>query len=234
MQAQATAFKLCVCGAAFSGKSSLLERYIRNSSLRPESTIGAVYATHIIQPFGDECIAQEKLTITDETQRVFDSHKDKLVKLMVWDTAGQEKYRALGPLYFRSCACGIIVFDLTSRDSFQQVSVWANEVLKANRGSVQLVVIGNKCDLNSARQVSQEEAKEAAAKIDAMYFETSALTGENVHHTFNDIARTLFLQKVEQDGGDGTATSDAGGGTHDSVDLASARSSSEIGWCCAQ
>lgn len=112
--------------------------------------------------------------------------RDQVVKLQVWDTAGQDRFRSIVKTYYRNAIGGLIVFDVTSRDSFDNVEGWLSEAREAH-GDDQYVyiLVGNKCDLTGDRVVRMEEARDYAAKNNMRYVETSAITGANVKEVFN-------------------------------------------------
>lgn len=83
----------------------------------------------------------------------------KRVNLAIWDTAGQEKFHALGPIYYRSSNGAILVYDLTDEESFQKVKLWVKELRKILGTDICLVIVGNKTDLEKDRNVNLEEAE---------------------------------------------------------------------------
>jgi small GTP-binding protein len=101
----------------------------------------------------------------------------------IWDTAGEEKFQALTPMYSRDAAGAFIVFDVTSRVTFDHLNVW-KDILVGSASDLALIVVGNKADLESRREVSPEEATDYALSINAEYAETSAATGQGVVESF--------------------------------------------------
>lgn len=83
----------------------------------------------------------------------------KRVNLAIWDTAGQEKFHALGPIYYRSSNGAVLVYDITDEDSFQKVKSWVKELRKMLGNDISLVIVGNKTDREKDRHVSLEEAE---------------------------------------------------------------------------
>lgn len=83
----------------------------------------------------------------------------KRVNLSIWDTAGQEKFHALGPIYYRASNGAILVYDITDEDSFQKVKSWVKELRKILGTDICLVIVGNKTDLEKDRNVTLEEAE---------------------------------------------------------------------------
>ena len=122
--------------------------------------------------------------------------RGKVIKLQIWDTAGQESFRSITRSYFRGAIGAILTFDITNRDSFQQLSSFISETSSCASQNLVLILVGNKSDLESKREVSKEEAESFAASHGLMYIETSAKTNENVDFCFNSLAEQV-LQRIE-------------------------------------
>ena len=111
------------------------------------------------------------------------------VKMYIWDTAGQENFRAITRSYYRGAAVCLLVFDLTNSSTFASIREWHHDVVANAPPQVVLALVGNKRDLApSSRRVSREQAEALASEIGALYFETSARTGENVAAPFEAAA----------------------------------------------
>ncbi|CAD8048183.1 unnamed protein product [Paramecium sonneborni] len=121
---------------------------------------------------------------------------DKQIKLQIWDTAGQESFKSITRSYYRGSIGGILVFDVTNRQSFENVQKWYNEIQGYACDKIEMVIVGNKIDLEERREVSSEEAKKFAQKFKFDYFETSAKTGENVDNVFESMANKV-LAKIQ-------------------------------------
>ncbi|PJF18811.1 Small GTP-binding protein domain [Paramicrosporidium saccamoebae] len=117
--------------------------------------------------------------------------EDRTIRLQLWDTAGQERFRTLIPSYIRDSAVTIIVYDVSSRTSFEAVSRWIDDVRNERGDDVIIVIVGNKTDLSDKRQVSTEEAEKKAKDLGCIFIETSAKTGHNVKALFTRIAQAL-------------------------------------------
>eukprot|EP00766_Chilomastix_caulleryi_P001951 gnl/Chilomastix_caulleri/2924.p1 GENE.gnl/Chilomastix_caulleri/2924~~gnl/Chilomastix_caulleri/2924.p1 ORF type:complete len:193 (+),score=57.57 gnl/Chilomastix_caulleri/2924:112-690(+) len=113
---------------------------------------------------------------------------DRMIKLEIWDTAGQEKYRALAPMYYRMSQGAIIVYDITKTHSFEEAKEWMREVREANDPSLPIILVGNKKDLETQREVQFKVGNEFAAGAGCKFFETSAKTGECVKDVFEYLA----------------------------------------------
>ncbi|GIL47256.1 hypothetical protein Vafri_4118 [Volvox africanus] len=158
--------KLVLLGEMGSGKSSLVLRYVKGQFFDYQaSTVGAAFLTKTLPELN--------------------------VKFEIWDTAGQERYHSLAPMYYRGAAAAIIVYDITSPDSFTRAKSWVRELQRQGNPAMIMALAGNKADLESQRAVSVEEAQAYAAENGLYYLETSAKTAANVNELFEEIARKL-------------------------------------------
>ena len=121
--------------------------------------------------------------------RIIPVSDGKKIKLQVWDTAGQESFRAITRSYFRGATGALLVYDITRRETFAHVQEWLEELRAAADKNISIILVGNKCDLDSKRAVSKEEAQEWAERNGLKAcVETSAKTGESVEKAFVDVA----------------------------------------------
>ncbi|XP_078458142.1 ras-related protein Rab-5C-like isoform X2 [Lampetra planeri] len=158
---RALQFKLVLLGREQVGKSSLVVRYVLDQFTdNLQSTIGAAFQSQTV------CL------------------DSALVKFEIWDTAGQEKYHCLTPMYYRGAQAAIIVYDITDE-------VWVTELKKQVNTAVVIALTGNKTDLHLQRRVPCEDAKTYAKENRLMFFETSAKTGNNVEEVFLTLAKKL-------------------------------------------
>ncbi|CAK8675898.1 unnamed protein product [Clavelina lepadiformis] len=167
--------KVCVLGDSGVGKTCITTRFVQDT-YDPvfQPTIGAAFSSrHVYAPEGT------------------------LYKLQIWDTAGQERYKSLTPMYYRSADVAIITYDITARESlFQGAAAWLRDIRDHGPPDVLLAVVGNKTDLSeSTRQVHRHEGRKFAKEIGAIFYETSAKTGENVSDVFLDICAELEGKK---------------------------------------
>jgi len=161
-------YKLVLLGDAAVGKSSSVERFVKNEFFEfQQPTIGAAFLTQTVQL------------------------DDYIVKFEIWDTAGQERYRSLAPMYYRGAAAALVVYDITDHDSFTGAKTWIEELQRQGSADIVIGLAGNKCDLASKRAVSQEDARTYAQDNGCLFFETSAKTGENIALIFQSIAKKL-------------------------------------------
>lgn len=115
------------------------------------------------------------------------------MKFEIWDTAGQERYHSLAPMYYRGANAAVIVYDITSLDSFERAKKWVNELDKQAQPDIVIALVGNKTDLQTQRQVSREDVTIYAQQYhpNLIMIETSAKTGDNVVELFDSIAQRL-------------------------------------------
>jgi small GTP-binding protein len=118
------------------------------------------------------------------------------VEIQLWDTAGQEQYRALGPVYYRNASAAIVVFDLANRSSFMNLGDWISSFRDVCTISAVVIVVGNKSD-RAERAVQSEEAKAWARGRNASYVETSAKTGQGVRVLFDELVSLLAPSLVD-------------------------------------
>jgi len=130
------------------------------------------------------------------------------MKLQIWDTAGQEKFRTITGSYYRGAYGIIIVYDITSEESFNHVPHWNKEIDKyAQDVPVVRLLVGNKCDLADERKISVDRGRGLAKSLDIEHLETSAKTAANVEKAFNMLAEKIYNSlkaKEHTDPPDGT------------------------------
>ena len=164
--------KILVIGESAVGKSALLLRYTENT-FTPSfmTTIGVDFKNKIIEIDG------------------------RRVKLQIWDTAGQEKFKAITKAYYRGAHGILVVFDIANQDSFSHTESWIESIRDANT-DIDILLIGNKADL--PRQVAREDAQALADKFNIKYYETSAKENENVSKAFENLAEIAFRRVISQ------------------------------------
>jgi len=119
-----------------------------------------------------------------------------VVRLQVWDTAGQESFRSITKSYYRGAIGAILVYDITQEKSFNSLPRWLEDTLITSRKMITLLVVGNKNDLESARAVSTETGKEFSKKHQLLFLETSAKSGVNIEKAFECITN-IILDKIK-------------------------------------
>ncbi|CAL5978718.1 Rab1a [Hexamita inflata] len=169
-------FKILIIGDSNVGKSSILVRFTDGTfSDKFTTTIGVDYKIRSIS-----------IPVDDAT---------KIIKLHIWDTAGQEKFKTITRTYFRGAQGIMIVYDVTNRESFMSVKNWLADIATNGNMEVPKILVGSKCDLEKV--VSTEEAKSFAEELNMSFVETSALQNTNIEQAFEVFSREI-LEKTQQ------------------------------------
>jgi len=124
--------------------------------------------------------------------------QDKIIKLQIWDTCGQEVYRSLISSFFRSASLAIVVYSIDSEDSFNNIEKWLNDIKTQSNPDVKIFLIGNKADLEDKRRITKDQGEKLCSDHKLAFFmETSAKTGFNVQNVFIQVAKELYKQHEE-------------------------------------
>ena len=177
--------KYIIIGDASVGKSNILLKYAHNQ-FKPE------YQLTIGVEFGAKNI----------------DYNGKTYRIQIWDTAGQENFRSITRAYYKNSVCALVVYDVTNKESFDNVKEWINDCKSQSPKTILMVLVGNKTDLDSDRAVSFEEGEEFAKANGLQFFETSAKTGSNIDNVFVESAK-IIAEKIND--GYYDTTSDACG-----------------------
>jgi Ras-related protein Rab-6A len=163
--------KVIFIGDPSVGKTSIITRYLYGAfDTHYQSTVGIDFVSKVVAV-----------------------GPDRSVKLQLWDTAGQERFQSLIPSYLRDTAACVVVYDVTSRKSFDSVKKWV-EVVKKERGDesgVLLFLVANKSDLVDAREVTKADGEQLAEKYGMAFAEASAKSGAGVAELFLNIAQRM-------------------------------------------
>ena len=172
--------KITLIGDTGAGKTCIINRYINDDFLPDKvSTMGVFCSNKLVK------------------------ENNKLLRVDLWDTAGQEQYRSLGRHFYKDSYVIILVYDITNRESFENLKiVWYKDLLKYNEKYTILAVVGNKSDLYEIEKVSEEEGRNYAKEINAIFMLVSAKNGDNINNLFNDIVKLYwepaFQEKVDE------------------------------------
>jgi small GTP-binding protein len=118
--------------------------------------------------------------------------EDKTIRLIMWDTAGSERFKSLIPTYLKNAHAIILTFDITNKTSFLSLPTWLKEIKDKIPENAYIIVAGNKLDMESKRQVTATEAKKFCEDNKLQYLETSASEGKNIKKLFETITVSLF------------------------------------------
>ena len=161
--------KIVTLGESSVGKTSLIKRYVYDDfSTEEVSTIGAVFV-------------EKTITI-----------RNRPLKLQIWDTAGQEKFHAVAKIYYQKAHVALLLYDITSKDSFTTLKEWGAEVKANANPNILRVVVGNKMDLFYEENVSKETASKYAKDSKALFHLTSAKENKGISALFVKICEELL------------------------------------------
>jgi len=181
-------FTVMLLGDSCTGKTCLLIRYKDGTFMNNNfiSTVGIDYRNKLVE---------------------VDKYR---VKLQIYDTAGQERFRSITSSYYRDADALLLTYDVTNRLSFENIRNWLAQVKEYAKPTVQIILVGNKIDLASQRKIKAEEARQLAQAYAIPYIETSAKNGHNVSEAFNELARRLIISanSVGKESEDGTSIID--------------------------
>ena len=117
-----------------------------------------------------------------------------IFNLNVWDTAGEEKYHAMAPIFYRGAQGAVVIFDVTNRETFNRATKWFKELNEFAEGNPKIILVGNKIDLPN-RVISNEEATALAQQYNCNFLEVSALLGTNVNEIFHSLATSIYEER---------------------------------------
>ena len=123
---------------------------------------------------------------------------EKKIKMQIWDTAGQERFKNIIASYYRGAHGILLIYDVTDKESFKNLSNWIIEIEKNSSKQVLKVLIGNKTDLEDKRVVTYNQGKEFADTYGLKYIETSAKKNLNVNEAFETLGRELIIASEEK------------------------------------
>ena len=162
--------------------------------------IGNAYVgkTLIVQKFLDNTFSKTTMTTigVDLQYKVLDINGKK-VKYLIWDTAGEDRMKTMTYAYYRGCHVVLIVYDVTSKKSFENVTTWVECVDKFAKSNVLRILVGNKTDLEDNRVISKEEGKKLAEENGLKFYEISAKTMNGLVEMFEYVAKE-YVQIYEQ------------------------------------
>ena len=161
--------KIILIGDSAVGKTNIMSKYLKNTFLEEsKATVGVEFGSKIF---------------------TIEGHN---VKAQIWDTAGQEKYKAITGAYYKGCKGAFVVYDITRKDTFISVERWVHDLKTAGDQKLTVILIGNKSDLENQREILKEQGEEKAKSFGCAFLETSALSGNNIEKAFEMMIKEIF------------------------------------------
>ncbi len=115
----------------------------------------------------------------------------KSIKLQIWDTAGQDRFRAITKNYYKGSHGIILIYDITNTQSFENVKTWVNQIREEASSNVIIYIAGNKVDMEDERKVDRDDGEKLAEELGFPFVETSAKNGININETFEDLVERI-------------------------------------------
>ena len=167
MEKKEVLYKILLLGDSSVGKTCFLMRYTDNTFQEIHmSTIGLDYKLKNVQ--------------LDD---------GKMVKIQIWDTAGQDRFRSITKNYYKGAHGIILIYDITNKKSFENVRTWINQIKEEVSEKVSIILVGNKIDDEEHRVVATDDGEKIAKELGLMFFECSAKSGVNIDSTFNELVK---------------------------------------------
>ena len=168
MRTNSESFKIVLIGESGVGKTSIISQFVN-------------------QIFQEDVESSSSGTFNSKTL-IYDNNK--VLKLEIWDTAGQEKYRSLASMFYKEASAAILVYDITRKESFEQIqNYWVGQIKENGPTNIILALCGNKSDLIDEEKVDEEQARNYAKEINAMFYPTSAKNDSGITDLFLQIAK---------------------------------------------
>lgn len=162
-------YKIVILGDQFVGKTSILNKFkYENSEEKYTPTVGIDFITKNVYL------------------------EDKTIRLIMWDTAGSERFKSLIPSYIKNACAIILTYDITCKSSFISLEKWLTDIKDKVPSTAYIIIAGNKLDMDNKRQVSTDEIKAFADSKGLKFVETSAKTGQNIKLLFDIITSSLY------------------------------------------
>ena len=171
--------KVILIGDSGVGKTNIMSKFLKNQFLEDsKATVGV--------EFGSKLFIQQ-------------GHK---IKAQIWDTAGQEKYKAITSAYYKGSKGALVIYDITQKETFANIEKWVNDLKCKGYPKITVIIIGNKNDLEEKRQISKEQGEEKAKSFGCAFLETSAFSGDNIEKAFEMMVKEIYDKFTSDIGGD--------------------------------
>jgi small GTP-binding protein len=162
-------FKVVLVGDMSVGKTNIIAKYLKNDfSEDYKTTIGVEFHSKIAKVEGH------------------------VVKAQIWDTCGQERFKSITDSYYKGAKGAFVVYDITRKNTFESVDSWISALRSAADKNLNIILIGNKSDLEDQRQVETEQGEEKAQNNEAAFMETSAYSGDNIDKAFDNMITDVY------------------------------------------
>ena len=163
-------FKIILLGSISVGKTSILTRYLNNK-------------------FDDNCASTIKIEFKT---KLININNTVQAKLNIWDTCGDEKFHSITRQYYKDAHGILLIYDITNKDSFDNIIYWQNEVRNNAQEDTVLFLVGNKTDCTKERQISKQEGENKAEELGMIFTEVSAKNGDNILLLFQKIIEAIM------------------------------------------
>ena len=161
--------KVVIVGDSGVGKTNIMSKFLKNQFMEEsKATIGVEFGSKLF------------------------NHEGHKIKAQIWDTAGQEKYKAITGAYYKGSKGALVVYDITQKKTFENIEKWVNDLKAAGDPKITIILIGNKNDLDNKRQVSKDQGEEKARSFGCAFLETSAYSGDNIDKAFNLMVKEIY------------------------------------------
>ena len=177
--------KVILIGDSGVGKTNIMSKFLKNQFMEnSKATVGVEFGSKLF---------------------IHENHK---IKAQIWDTAGQEKYKAITGAYYKGSKGALVIYDITRKETFANIEKWVNDLKTAGDPKITIIIIGNKSDLADKRQITKEEGEEKAKSFGCAFLETSAFNGENIDKAFDIMVKEIYEKFSSDTGGDEHIESD--------------------------
>ena len=180
--------KIILIGDSGVGKTNIMSKFLKNQFMEEsKATIGVEFGSKLF------------------------NHEGHKIKAQIWDTAGQEKYKAITGAYYKGSKGALVVYDITQKKSFENIEKWVNDLKVAGDPKITIILIGNKSDLEDKRQVLKDQGEEKARSFGCAFLETSAYSGDNIEKAFNLMIKEIYEKFSSDSTGEGEVDSGSKG-----------------------